>query len=73
MGLSLYKTEMHHLADLSSAEIDAIETHVYRADDGTYYLEQQELDTLKDYITPELHKELQAALDADGDFNFLLS
>ena len=73
MGLSLYKTELHHLADLSPEDIDAIESHVYHADDGTYYLEQRELDDLKDHVTPELHKDLQAELDANGDFNFLLS
>ncbi len=73
MGLSLYKAELTHLADLSPEDIDAIESHVYHADDGTYYLQERELDDLKLHITPELYADLKAELDKNEDVTLLLS
>lgn len=73
MSQALYKIVSHKIADLSPKEIDAIYTHIYHADDGTFYLEQVSLDRLHHLISPALHKDLQSALNADDDFNFTIS
>lgn len=73
MSLSIYKTEMHHLADVSAEEEEVIESFIHHADDGTYYLEQETLEIIKDRITPELYKDLKKEFDENDDFNFILS
>jgi len=73
MSISIYRIEMSRLAKLSPEDNDAIESYVYHADDGTYFVEQSTIDELEGHITPELHQELQDELDKNGDFNFILS
>ncbi len=73
MSISIYRIEMSRLAKLSDADNDAIESYVYHADDGTYFMQQDTIDQLKGHISPELLQGLQEELDKHGDFNFIIS
>lgn len=73
MSISIYRIEMSRVAKLSDEDNEAIESYVYHADDGTYFIQQDTIDQLEGHISPELHQELQKELDEHGDFNFILS
>lgn len=72
MSTTLWKIDPQKFCTPSPDDLELILLTAYNSDDGTYYLDHEQLSTLKGRISNDTYLALEKQIDTNDSINFII-